>query len=248
MKHWADLSKGEWSEEEQQKRCKFLLGLMLIFSSDKECNNFCRCLLPCFFQVDILVRSLLSDPAVGYVPPFVIFHSFIPEGKTCVLFTKPLHRPRGPLVRDMPGSCTNSTCPHRDCAAIDMDASLSLAENSHMVRKWDNVLPKRIVCNLWGYEVQHSEDSEVELQRCQKMSRGTLLVESSSGENLTVPFNHHVNWLTGMRLASAQERLRETNVNLLVCHRRQQLANINKPFGCSTFTLLDAHGRLGSAQ
>jgi hypothetical protein len=55
-----------------------------------------------------------------------------------------------------------------DCTAIDMDASIWLDDNTPMVRKWDNVFHKRIVCNLWGCEVEYSEQSEVKLQRCQK--------------------------------------------------------------------------------
>lgn len=27
---------------------------------------------PCFYQADLLVRSLLHDKAVGYVPPFIV--------------------------------------------------------------------------------------------------------------------------------------------------------------------------------
>ncbi|KAJ7139516.1 hypothetical protein C8R44DRAFT_764676 [Mycena epipterygia] len=155
MNYWVDLSKGEWSDEEERKRYT-------------ECDMFCRRILPCFFQTNNLVRALLSDPEVGYVPPFIMFQSVVPDGKTCVLFTKPLHFPPPALVQNMPGVCNNPNCSHIDCAAVDMTASRSLVENSHMVRKWDTVSTKRILCNLWGCEAEHSEDNAVKLQRCQR--------------------------------------------------------------------------------
>ncbi|KAJ7480088.1 hypothetical protein B0H11DRAFT_2026489 [Mycena galericulata] len=155
MDYWVDLSKGEWSEEEERKRYQ-------------ECDNFCRHNLPCFFQTNMLVRALLSDPAVGYVPPFIVFHSVIPGGKTCVLFTHPLHVPPPSLIRNLPGSCNGPECPNDRCAAIDMNASHCLVANSRMVREWDTVLPRRVVCNLWGCNIAYSEDSAVKLQRCQR--------------------------------------------------------------------------------
>lgn len=123
--------------------------------------------LPCFPQADILVRALLSDPDVGYVPPFIIFHSAMPDGKTCVLFTKPLHFPPQSITDNWPNSCNSPGCPRTDCCPIDMTLSRSLVDNSTMVRKWDTAGPKRVVCNLWGCEAQHSRDSD-NLLRCQR--------------------------------------------------------------------------------
>ncbi|KAJ7732767.1 hypothetical protein B0H14DRAFT_2409209 [Mycena olivaceomarginata] len=102
MNYWADLSKGEWSEEEQHN----------------ECDAACRYIRPCFFQVDLLVRALLSDPEVGYVPPYIIFHS--PNGKSCVLFTKPLHFPPTDLTDNLPTSCNSPHCTETECASLDM--------------------------------------------------------------------------------------------------------------------------------
>ncbi|KAJ7171810.1 hypothetical protein C8R43DRAFT_874448 [Mycena crocata] len=157
MEYWVDSSEGEWSEEEQPLRYT-------------ECDSACRrtAVLPCFFQTDLLVRALLSDPAVGYVPPFIIFHSALSDGKTTVLFTKPVHVPPTSLIQDLPGSCNASQCSRTDCAAIDMTLSRSLVENSHMVRKWETVAPKCILCNLWGCNVKYSEDGDFNLQRCQR--------------------------------------------------------------------------------
>ncbi|KAJ7037492.1 hypothetical protein C8F04DRAFT_1092647 [Mycena alexandri] len=156
LDYWTDLSKGEWSDEEQRLRFQ-------------ECDAFCRHqVLPCFYQTDLLVRSLLSDPAVGYVPPFIIFHSMMPNGNTCILFTKPLHVPPPSLAHNWPTSCNGLECERADCAPLDMNLSRSLVDKSHMVREWNNVGPRRTLCNLWGCEVRYSKDSDVKLQRCQR--------------------------------------------------------------------------------
>ncbi|KAJ6573955.1 hypothetical protein DFH09DRAFT_384137 [Mycena vulgaris] len=156
LDYWVDLSKGELSDEERRKRFT-------------ECDAFCRRILPCFFQTDLLVRALLADPAVEYVPPFIIFHSVLSEGNTCVLFTKPLHAPPPALVQNWPGKCRDSKCKRSDCIGIDMGASRCLADSSAMVRALPGAQPRRIVCNLWGCEVKHAaEDSGVALQRCQR--------------------------------------------------------------------------------
>ncbi|KAJ7806163.1 hypothetical protein B0H14DRAFT_3768847 [Mycena olivaceomarginata] len=105
MNYWADLSKGAWSEEEQRPRYN-------------ECDAACRYIRPCFFQVDLLVRALLSDPEVGYVPPYIIFHSL--NGKSCVLFTKPLHFPPIDLTYNLPALCNSPHCTETECASIDM--------------------------------------------------------------------------------------------------------------------------------
>ncbi|KAF8213726.1 hypothetical protein K438DRAFT_1565068 [Mycena galopus ATCC 62051] len=152
-KYWADLSKGEWSEEEQRSRYA-------------ECLTAGRSFLPCFPQTDVLVRALLSDPEVGYVPPFIIINSILPRGKTSMLFTSSLHVPPPALLQNIPASCNSPNCPEINCAPIDMSISRSLADNSPMVRKWDTPGPKRVVCNLRGCEIQHS-DSE-RLLRCQR--------------------------------------------------------------------------------
>ncbi|KAJ6501470.1 hypothetical protein C8R47DRAFT_227848 [Mycena vitilis] len=155
MEYWTHLSKGEWSEEEERKR---------YYDCEAVCKNN---VLPCFFQTNILVRALLSDPEVGYVPPFIILHSVLPGGKTCVLFTKPRHFPPPAIADTLLAGCNNRSCT-KDCAPIDMAMSRYLVEDSHLVRKWATVGPRRVVCNLWGCEVQHSKDSGNPLLRCQR--------------------------------------------------------------------------------
>ncbi|KAJ7151594.1 hypothetical protein C8R46DRAFT_913703 [Mycena filopes] len=154
--YWVDLSKGDWSEDERRLRYQ-------------ECDAACRyVVLPCFYQTDLLVRSLLSDPAVGYVPPFIMFHSLTHNGNTCILFTKPAHVPPPSLTQNWPASCNSLKCERTHCAPVDMGLSRSLVDKSPMVREWATVGPKRTVCNLWGCEVQYSKDSDVKLQRCQR--------------------------------------------------------------------------------
>ncbi|KAK7064744.1 hypothetical protein R3P38DRAFT_2826210 [Favolaschia claudopus] len=154
LNYWVELSKGEWTEEE--RRLKFL-----------ERNNPCHRILPCFEQVDILVRALLTDPEVGDVPPFIIFHSVITDGNTCVLFTKPSHFPPPSLTRNLPASCNCVGCTRTDCSRIDFSLSRSLAEGSAMVRKTEASCPGRILCNLEDCEVEHLQDGN-KLQRCQR--------------------------------------------------------------------------------
>ncbi|KAJ7151595.1 hypothetical protein C8R46DRAFT_1122526 [Mycena filopes] len=154
LEYWVDFSKGEWSEEEQRERFK-------------RCDAYCRRqVIPSFLEADKLVRALFADPAVGYVPPFIVFHCLQKDGTTCMLFAKPLHVPPQSLTQNWPGSCNASECARTDCAVIDMSLSRSLADKSHMVRKWDRVGPKRVMCNLRVCDVQHSEDTK--LQRCQR--------------------------------------------------------------------------------
>ncbi|KAJ7037487.1 hypothetical protein C8F04DRAFT_952847 [Mycena alexandri] len=154
LEYWVDFSKGEWSREAQERRFE-------------ECDAFCRRqVIPSFLETDKLVRALLSDPEVGYVPPFIMFHSLPSDGNTCVLFTKPLHVPSPSLTKNGPASCNAKNC-HRDgCSRIDIALSRSLVDKSHMVREWDIVHPKRTMCNLWICQVQHSSDTK--LQRCQR--------------------------------------------------------------------------------
>ncbi|KAJ7785699.1 hypothetical protein B0H16DRAFT_1657248 [Mycena metata] len=157
LDYWTDLSKGEWCDEEQRLRCNPIHSnrFRRSHSPVQECDAFCRHqVLPCFYQTDLLVRSLLSDPAVGYVPPFIIFHSMVPNGNTCILFTKPLHVPPPSLTHNWPASCNALECERADCAPLDMNLSRSLVDKSHMVREWANVGPRRTL--------------DVKLQRCQR--------------------------------------------------------------------------------
>jgi hypothetical protein len=67
----------------------------------------------------------------------------------------------------LPASCNSPNCTEIECAPIDMSISRSLVDNSDLVRKWDTAGPKRVLCNLWGCAVQHSQDSD-KLMRCQR--------------------------------------------------------------------------------
>ncbi|KAF8951298.1 hypothetical protein BDZ97DRAFT_1932535 [Flammula alnicola] len=86
LEYWTQLSTGEWSEEEQ--RNKFL----------EIDNSWCLHVQPCFTQADLLVRALLSDPEVGYVPRFIVFMSVDTKVKARALFMHPSFRPPQALV------------------------------------------------------------------------------------------------------------------------------------------------------
>ena len=130
------------------------------------CRNYAR---PCFTQADLLVRSLLSDPAVGYVPPFIVILTVRtdegPPGR--ILFSHPSHFPPRSLIENWPKSCGSSGCHKIECGSFDLNASCSLSAGSAMVREssWSR---KRVVCNLWGCEVLHLPEEGMPLRRCQR--------------------------------------------------------------------------------
>jgi hypothetical protein len=106
------------------------------FFPDHECHaTFCRNVRPCFPQADLLVRSLLSDPAVGYAPPFVVVYSETRDGRACALFTKLSNCPPRSLIGNWPKSCNAPTCKSTDCGFFNFDAYRSFAPNSPMVRE-----------------------------------------------------------------------------------------------------------------
>lgn len=122
-------------------------------------------MLPTFSQADHLVRALFSDPAVGYVPPFIIFIPLSRTGKARILFTKPSHMLPQPFVQSWPSCCWNPGCADLDCGMFDLTKSRCLAEGTAMVRAspWS---PHRVVCNLWGCEAKHG--GNVQMKRCER--------------------------------------------------------------------------------
>jgi hypothetical protein len=131
--------------------------------------NICKRLRPCITQADLLVRSLLSDPAVGYVPPFIII---MPRQGTDglrarALFTHPSHRPPPALTELWPKTCGSRHCEEPECGMFDFAACRSLSAGSALVRKgpW---LGHRVACNVWGCEVLHKPEEGSSLMRCQR--------------------------------------------------------------------------------
>ena len=170
--YWVGLSRGEWSEAERQASCRSttLLNLycQLNEALDDVAGSFCRRLLPTFPQADLLVRALYSDPAVGYVPPFIVFMPLAPKGKARILFTKPSHMLPQPFAESWPSFCGSPGCVDSDCGMFDLTTSRSLAEGTPMVREgpWS---PHRVVCNLWGCEQKRRDtQSQIRMKRCDR--------------------------------------------------------------------------------
>lgn len=71
-------------------------------------------MLPRWCQLDLLVRSLLSDKSVGYVPPFIVFWSKA-DRLAQVLFTLPEVSPPLSLIESFSRECTAPLCDDPDC-------------------------------------------------------------------------------------------------------------------------------------
>ncbi|KAF9031338.1 hypothetical protein BDZ89DRAFT_911643, partial [Hymenopellis radicata] len=156
LDYWVESSKNQWSEAERAKQ----------FASMHPGLN------PCLYQVDRCVRSLLrgDDPDVGYVAPVIVFSRVQPtnmliqtSGKCFPLFTRASHALPG--LESFPTTCGAPQCDEPDCGYWNMKAARSLHSPSPMVGK-PSRKDDRVVCNLWGCEVQHTETTK--LQQCIK--------------------------------------------------------------------------------
>ncbi|KAG6918791.1 hypothetical protein DXG01_011543 [Tephrocybe rancida] len=159
MDYWVGLSKGEWTEEERNAQYAKVNG------------SICKYILPCFAQADLLVRSLLQDPAVGYVAPFIVMLPAVKDGRASVLFTDPDNCPPQEMLASWPVNCNGPNCPKAigSCGAFDFKNCRSLAKGSKMVRK--SVWPTgRVKCNFWTCQIEHAPDAmePTTLQRCQR--------------------------------------------------------------------------------
>lgn len=132
-------------------------------------SSWCLRTEPCFMQVDLLVRSLFSDPATGYVPRFIVFVSTVDNAKACALFANPSFCPPQELTASYPRGCGARNCQDSDCGFFDFNACRSLAAGSEMVRR--DKFPKAIVrCNVWTCEVEEKEGARgpSKFQTCQR--------------------------------------------------------------------------------
>ncbi|KAJ3508156.1 hypothetical protein NLJ89_g5905 [Agrocybe chaxingu] len=161
MAYWVELSKDEWTKAEQERRYNEM-GEMSCQRSN-----------PCFYQVDLLVRSLLSDPEVGYVPRFIIFKANGMQFKDRALFTDPSFCPPQALISTFPTECGSRGCNDKDCNSFEFSACRSLMSDSSIVR--DDALPQKTVrCNLWPCNVAEEEGeggtrSFMKCQRCKEV-------------------------------------------------------------------------------
>lgn len=113
----------------------------------------CRRVRPCFPQIDLLVRALVSDPATEYVPRFIVFMSTAPNVKGRVLYTNPAFVLPAALSDSYPSDCGAKNCRDKDCGFFDFSACRSLAANRKLVRQDD--FPKGMArCNAWLCSVE----------------------------------------------------------------------------------------------
>ncbi|RDB30857.1 hypothetical protein Hypma_005975 [Hypsizygus marmoreus] len=160
MDYWVGLSKGTWSDAERDEKYTTIA------------NSVCRRILPCFPQVDLLVRSLLSDPSVGYVPPFIIFYPLTLSGRATALFTSAANQPPVSLTSTFPQSCNKVDCGNDKCGFFDFAACRALegrGRGGEMVR--ESVWPTgEVGCNVWMCGARHAprEEGGKTLMRCRR--------------------------------------------------------------------------------
>ena len=134
-------------------------------------RKLCRC-RPCFYQVDLLLRSLLSDEEVGYVPRFTILLSTQNDVKARTLFTEPAFVPPPALVSSFPTGCGNANCDEqgKDCGMIDFKKFWALKKDSRLVRRDKFPRAGGVKCNLWICKVEEEPGytGPSKFQKCQK--------------------------------------------------------------------------------
>ncbi|KAJ3495537.1 hypothetical protein NMY22_g19926 [Coprinellus aureogranulatus] len=77
-KYWLALSEDEWTEQEKIEKYK---ALKLYFQTSGA--------TPVLEEVDRVLRALIHDPAVGYVPAFTVLLSLQKGYKARFIFTRP---------------------------------------------------------------------------------------------------------------------------------------------------------------
>ena len=114
------------------------------------------------------MRSLISDPAVGYVPKFIVFLPKNVYVKARALFMGPSFLPIPKLVEDFP-TCGAANCTDDDCGAFDLTASRSFVKDSTLLRHHEWVMDV-VRCNLWICNEEEPADlsGKTLLQACKQ--------------------------------------------------------------------------------
>ncbi|KAK0429993.1 hypothetical protein EV421DRAFT_1722264, partial [Armillaria borealis] len=158
MDYWVALSANKWTKEERELKCA---QSPFIFC---EIARTSHGLKQSFYELNLCVHALLLDENVGYVPPFIVLQ---------ISYTlHPAVHVRSPWVLEsLPKICGSNTCTDSECIGLWRTEDLrSLHYPSPMVRDVQRS-DHRVVCNLWGCEVQLQADpttGHMMLQRCQK--------------------------------------------------------------------------------
>ena len=181
MNYWVELSQGRWTDAQRDTNCACpqVLSCCLTLLSDRSHHSSdqnipgrkqrgARRLLPCWPQLDLLIRLLLSDESVGYVPPFIVFWSTT-DRLAQVLFTLAEVSPPPSLIESLPRECENPNCSDPDCNGLfDTLGAKFLSSNgvaSGMIRQRKEG-PVRVQCNNWI--CTKTGDSVQRCQRCKQ--------------------------------------------------------------------------------
>ena len=128
-------------------------------------------MLPCWPQLDLLIRSLLLDESVGYVPPFIVFWS-TSDYLAQVLFTLAEVSPPQSLIESLPRKCSAPDCDNPDCyGAFDTLGARFLSSAgvaSGMIRQRKEG-PVRVQCNNWICPKTRDRESFQRCQRCKEV-------------------------------------------------------------------------------
>ncbi|EJD34933.1 hypothetical protein AURDEDRAFT_188883 [Auricularia subglabra TFB-10046 SS5] len=122
---------------------------------------------PCMYQADLITRALFSDPAVEYLPPFVVFQPIRSDRKARVLFRAPDCAPPLSLLQSLPNTCGGTGCDtktHPTCGAYVWDRLHVLRPGSHLVRPYNRV--RGVLCNHWPC---HTQEGLVQCSRCKEV-------------------------------------------------------------------------------
>ncbi|KAK7456460.1 hypothetical protein VKT23_010709 [Stygiomarasmius scandens] len=145
------------------------------------------------YEIDLLVRSLLQDPTLEYVPPFILFFQG-QERKFTPLFISPHLIPPAYILQSLPKHCGSLPCIDKECRInywsglhcdnpakikclstdmlkLDKTDPLFASQSSSEKRFWRLKArwePRRDLCNFWGCEVSRGGGGNSALKRCAK--------------------------------------------------------------------------------
>ncbi|KAK7439572.1 hypothetical protein VKT23_017499 [Stygiomarasmius scandens] len=180
LEYWISMSAGKLSNVEAT--AKTVSGIAYVAP-----HNLRE---PSLYEVDLLVRSLLQDPALEYVPPFILFFQ-TREMKFTPMFTSPHLIPPRQILSALPRGCGSPECTDNHCCdltwdgltpeslkfldadMVKLDKKDPLFDTKAMEEKrfwrpkaqWE---PREQLCNLWGCDVSYSAGDRTRLKRCVK--------------------------------------------------------------------------------
>lgn len=146
LNYWVARSKASHDSEALDRDCAYFFLYMRgsrqfylvedIYTSVQQHGG-----LPCMLQADLFVRSMFSDPAVGYAAPFIVLaptagsrFSIEDHGMARVLFRALNCAPSLSLLQSFPQVCSSSGCSDAECKGFFLHDELwALDAGSPMV-------------------------------------------------------------------------------------------------------------------